>query len=177
MSWTTWSRGNGKTTGAMATVSSQEARRRRADPPRLPVLATFHSPRLRPLRTEKSGLTPFVTSSRRRSRPRPKPIREPNRCNLEPLKPETPRTALYLVFPRARLTLQAVCPGLVHFRLPVRPPKSPSRPTRDNPGRPCGGRLGGGWCQAPRWHKILVLHHSPSFCLLFTAVASCRGGA
>jgi hypothetical protein len=68
----------------------------------------------------------LLTSSRRRSHPRPEPIREPNRCTLEPLKPRTPKTALYLVLPQAYLTLQVVCPGLAHFRLPVRSPKSPS---------------------------------------------------
>ena len=82
--------------------------------------------------------------------PVPKTIREPNRCNLEPFKPEPPKIALYLVFPRARLTLQVVCPGPVDFRLPARPPKNPCRPTRDNPGRPGGGRLAGGWRQAPQ---------------------------
>ena len=55
---------------------------------------------------------------------KPKPLREPNRCNLEPLKPETPKTALYVVFAQGRLTLQVVCLGLAHFRLPVRPPKA-----------------------------------------------------
>ena len=47
-----------------------------------------------------------------------------------------------------RRTLQVGCLGLTHFRLPVRPPKSPSGPTRENPGRPCRGGLGGGSCQA-----------------------------
>ncbi len=74
--------------------------------------------------------------------PVPNPVLEPNRCNLEPLKPETPKTTLYLVLPQGRLTLQVVCFGLAHFQLPVGPPKCPSPPTGENPGRPCGG-LGG----------------------------------
>jgi hypothetical protein len=98
----------------------------------------------------------FLTSSRRHSHPPvPKPVREPNHCNLEPFKPETPKITPYLVLAQARLTLQVVCLGLAHFRLPVRPPKSPSRPTRENPGRPCGGGLGGGSCQTPRWRRIV----------------------
>ena len=68
--------------------------------------------------------------------PVPKPIREPNRCNLEPFKPEMPKITLYLVLAQGRLTLQVVCLGLAHFQLPVRPPKSPSPPTGENPGRP-----------------------------------------
>jgi len=44
----------------------------------------------------------------------------PNRCNLEPFKPETPKRALYLVVALGRLTLQVVCLSLAHFRLPVR---------------------------------------------------------
>src|ERR1039457_7582008 len=71
--------------------------------------------------------------------PVPNPGREPHRCNLEPLKPETPKTTLYLVLTQGRLTLQVVCLGLAHFQLPVRPPKSPSPPTGENPGRPWGG--------------------------------------
>jgi hypothetical protein len=59
-----------------------------------------------------------------------------NRCRLEPLKPETPRIALYLVVAQGRLTLQVVCFGLADFRLPARPPKSLSRPTRESRGRP-----------------------------------------
>ena len=55
------------------------------------------------------------------------PVREPNRCNLEPFNPETPKIALYLVLPQGRLTLQVVYLGLAHFRLPVRSPNSPSR--------------------------------------------------
>ena len=65
--------------------------------------------------------------------PVPKPVHEPNRCNLEPFKPETIKTALYVVLAIGRLTLQVLCLGPAHFRLPVRPPKSPSRPTRENP--------------------------------------------
>ena len=53
--------------------------------------------------------------------PVPKPVREPNRCNLEPFKPETPEIALYLVYTQGRLTLQVVCLGLAHFRLPLWP--------------------------------------------------------
>ena len=94
--------------------------------------------------------------------PVPKPVREPNRCNLEPFKPETPKITLYLVLAQGRLTLQVVCLGLAHFRLPVRPPKSPSRPTRENPGRPCGGGLGGGSCQTPRWRRIVPTACGPS---------------
>jgi hypothetical protein len=74
--------------------------------------------------------------------PSRKPVREPNRCNLEPFKPETPKIALYLVLAQGRLTLQVVCLGLAHFRLPVRPPKSPSRPTRENPRQALRGRSG-----------------------------------
>jgi hypothetical protein len=44
-----------------------------------------------------------------------------------------PRIALYLVAAQRRLTLQVVCLGLAHFRLSVRPPKAPSRPTGENP--------------------------------------------
>ena len=77
----------------------------------------------KPLAHLRQGL---LTSSRRHSHPRPQPIHEPNRCNLEPFKPETPKTALYLVLPQTYLTLQVVCLGLAHFRLPVRSPKSPS---------------------------------------------------
>jgi hypothetical protein len=58
--------------------------------------------------------------------PSREPVRDPNRGNLEPLKPETPKTALYLVLAHSRLTLQVVCLGLAHFRSPVRPAKSPS---------------------------------------------------
>ena len=70
-------------------------------------------------------------------------VREPNRCNLEPLKPETPKIALYVAVAQGRLTLQVVCLGLAHFQLPVRPPKSPSPPTGENPGRPGGREI---WC-------------------------------
>src|ERR1035437_9543091 len=81
--------------------------------------------------------------------PVPNPVREPNRYNLEPLKPETPKTTLYLVLPQVRLTLQVVCFGLAHFQLPVRPPKCPSPPTGENPGRPWGRWAGDPplrWC-------------------------------
>jgi hypothetical protein len=64
--------------------------------------------------------------SRRHSHPCPEPVREPNRCNLEPLKLATPKTTLYLVLAQGRLTLQVACLGLAHFRLPLRPPESPS---------------------------------------------------
>ena len=84
----------------------------------------------------------------------PKPVRKPNRCNLEPFNPETPRIELYLVLARARVTLQVVCLGLAHFRLPVRPPKAPFRPTRENPGRPRVDVLGGGPCQMGRCRRI-----------------------
>jgi hypothetical protein len=72
--------------------------------------------------------------SRCHSHPRPekKPVREPNRCNLEPLKPETAKITPYLVLARGRLTLQVVYRGLADFRLPARPPKSSSWPTREN---------------------------------------------
>ena len=99
--------------------------------------------------------------------PVPKPVREPNRCNLEPLKPETPKITLYLVLAQGRLTLQVVCLGLAHFRLPVRPPKSPSRPTRENPGRPCGGGLGGGSCGP---HPVILPFQS-RYLLTFNAIA------
>ncbi len=72
--------------------------------------------------------------------------REPNRCNLEPFKPETAKITPYLVLAQGRLTLQVVCLGLAHSRLPVWPPKAPSRLTGENPSRPCGGGLGGGSC-------------------------------
>ena len=55
--------------------------------------------------------------------PVPNPVREPNRCNLEPFRPETPETTLYLVLAQGLLTLQVVCFGLAHFQLPVRPPE------------------------------------------------------
>jgi hypothetical protein len=84
----------------------------------------------------------LLTSSRRRSHPLQNSVREPNRCNLEPFKSETPKTALYVVLAQGRLTLQVVCFGPAHFQLPVRPPKSCSPPTDENPGRPWEG-LGG----------------------------------
>jgi hypothetical protein len=46
-----------------------------------------------------------------------------------------PKIALYLVLPQGRLTLQVVWFGLAHFQLPVRPPKSPSALTGENPSR------------------------------------------
>jgi hypothetical protein len=52
--------------------------------------------------------------------PAPKPVPEPNRCNLEPLKPERPKTTPYLVLAQGRQTLQVVWLGLVDFRLPTR---------------------------------------------------------
>jgi len=64
--------------------------------------------------------------------PVPEPVSEPNRCNLEHLKPETPRITPYLVLARGRLILQVVYRGLTDFRLPGRSPKSPSWPTRVN---------------------------------------------
>jgi len=67
--------------------------------------------------------------------PVPKPVREPNRCNLEPFKSETPKTTLYLVLAQGRLTLQVVGLGLAHFRLAVWPPKSPPRRARTIPTR------------------------------------------
>jgi hypothetical protein len=80
------------------------------------------------LKTGASDLfsAPFASPSRN-------PIREANRCNLEAFKPEMPKVALYLVLAQGRLTLQVVCLRLADFRFPVRPPKSPSRPTRENP--------------------------------------------
>ena len=68
--------------------------------------------------------------------PAPNPVREPNRCNLEPLNSETPRIIPYLVLAQRRLTLQAVYFRLAHFQLPLRLPKSPSPPTRENPRLP-----------------------------------------
>ena len=73
--------------------------------------------------------------------PAPKPVPEPNRCNLEPLKPETPKTALYLVLAQGRQTLQVVWRGLADFRLPARPSKSP--PGRQ--ARTVAGRAGALW--------------------------------
>jgi hypothetical protein len=87
--------------------------------------------------------------------PVPEPVREPNRCNLEPFKLETPRITPNLVLAQGRSTLQLVCLCLAHFRSPVRRPKSPSRPTRENSGKPCGGGLGGGECQTARWRRIV----------------------
>ena len=76
------------------------------------------------------------------------PVDKPHTCNLAPFKPETPKTTLYLVLAQGRLTLQVVWLRLAHFQLPVRPPKSPSRPTREDPlqapersGNPYRGRL------------------------------------
>jgi hypothetical protein len=40
--------------------------------------------------------------------PVPKPVRDSNRCILKPGKPETAKTALYLVLAQGQLTLQAV---------------------------------------------------------------------
>jgi hypothetical protein len=82
--------------------------------------------------------------------PVPNPVREPNRCNPELIKPETPRTALYLVLTHGRLTPQVVCLGQAHFQLPVRPPEFPSRPTGENSGTPCVGSMGRESCQTPR---------------------------
>ena len=74
--------------------------------------------------------------------PVPNPVREPNRCNPERLKPETPKTAPYLVLEQGRLTLQVVCLGLAHFQLPVRPPEIPFlADTREAP----AGRAGAVW--------------------------------
>src|ERR1035438_5474384 len=42
---------------------------------------------------------PFASPSRRT------PVREPNRCILEPFKPETPKITLYLVLAQGQLTL------------------------------------------------------------------------
>jgi hypothetical protein len=42
----------------------------------------------------------------------------------------------------SNMTFSWTDPFMAHFRLPVRPPKSSSRPTRENPGRPCGSGLG-----------------------------------
>jgi hypothetical protein len=64
---------------------------------------------------------PGFHSSWRRSHPHPETRREPNRCDLEPFKPETPKITLYLVLLRGRPTLQVVDLRLAHFRLPVRP--------------------------------------------------------
>ena len=50
------------------------------------------------------------------------PVDKPHTCILEPLKPETPKKALYLVVEQERLTLQVVYFAHAHFRLPVRPP-------------------------------------------------------
>ena len=77
----------------------------------------------------------LLTASRRQIRiPVPNLGREPNRCNLEPFKLEMPKITPYLVLAQGRLTLQVVCLGLAHFRLPVRPPKSlPGGYTRESP--------------------------------------------
>src|ERR1017187_4358926 len=102
------------------------------------------SPRLRHFKCSTATLK--ISASDRFSAPSAspsgKPVREPNRCNLEPLKPETPKITLYLVLARGRLTLQVVCLGLAQFRLPVRPPKSPSWPTRENLRQAVRGRSG-----------------------------------
>ena len=74
--------------------------------------------------------------------PVPNPVREPNRCNLEAFNPETPKTTLYVVLTQGRLTLQVVWLGLAHFQLPVRPPKSASPPTGENPGSAWGAGRG-----------------------------------
>ena len=79
--------------------------------------------------------------------PVPKPVREPNRFNLEPLNPETPKIALYLVLAPGRLTLQVVCLGLAHFRLPARLQQAAFRMSRlvvSHPWRHfCGGGSAG----------------------------------
>jgi hypothetical protein len=86
-------------------------------------------------------------SPRRPGEPSPPPR------NLEPFKPETPKTALYLVRAEGRLTLQVVGLGLAHFRLPVRSQNPLPGRRRQNRGGPCGGALGGGSCQTPRWRR------------------------
>jgi hypothetical protein len=100
----------------------------------------------------------LLTFSRRHAHPRAEPVRERNRCNLEPVNPETRKITLYLVLAQGRLTLQVVCLGVAHFRLPIRPPKSPSRPTCENPASPCGGGLGGGSCQTRTWRFTPPVH-------------------
>jgi predicted RNase H-like HicB family nuclease len=45
------------------------------------------------------------------------PVDKPHTCSLEPFKPETPKTTLYLVLAQGRLTLQVVWLGLPHFQL------------------------------------------------------------
>jgi len=78
------------------------------------------------------------------------PVDKPHTCNLEPFKPETPRIALYVVVALRRLTLQVVCVGHAHFQLTARLPESPSRSTRENPGRPCGGGYVKRYCHSAK---------------------------
>src|SRR3974377_793447 len=65
--------------------------------------------------------------------PVPKPVHDPNRCNPEPFKPETPKRAPYVVLARERLTLQVVYPSPAHFQLPEQPPEIPFRPIGRTP--------------------------------------------
>ena len=109
-----------------------------------------------------STATVKVSASDRFSAPFASPSRtpsgKPNRRNLEPFKPETPKITPYLVLAQGRLTLQVVCLGLAHFQLPVRPPKSPSPPTGENPPvsrfrRRGRGRVRGCGCTRPATHE------------------------
>jgi hypothetical protein len=60
-------------------------------------------------------------------------IGEPNRCILDPLKAQTPKTTLYLVATHGPRPLQVVCLGHPDFRLPQRRLESPSWPADRSP--------------------------------------------
>ena len=53
------------------------------------------------------------------------------------------------------IVLQSANPGGGSVSIVKHCSKTPSRPARENPGRPCGGGLGGGSRQTPRWPRIV----------------------
>jgi hypothetical protein len=90
--------------------------------------------------------------------PGPKPVREPNRYILEAFRPESPGIPLYVGVAQGPLTLQVVCLGPVHFRLPAQHPK----------GFPPTGMLLG--CHTGRGHRR-GLHWTGSACGGHTGVS------
>ena len=109
--------------------------------PGLPELAAAGAHRANILMSSQPGNAPFPTEDVTFSLtlrpllgvmriPVPKPVRKANHFNLEALKPETPKIALYVVLALGRLTLQVVWLGLAHFQLPIRLPISPFPPDK-----------------------------------------------
>ena len=99
----------------------------------------------------------LLTASRRHSHPRPEPRPgEPNRCNLEPFKPETPKTTLYLVLAQGLLTLQIVWLGLAHFQLLL---------------------LDSLWAQAYHWsmkYRVTLIEHEDGVSVSCPALRGCH---